>query len=285
MAQKFITVSQIGEQYWVVEATGDSTQTTIEKKIELLAEGLYNYSKIAKKIALNHQLPFFKINETPQKKEIKQQRQIAKSKYRNQVAQKKQNDLKQQWLDWSKNYANEQQALAEGIWSCEQLARHLACTVKSYNEDYYFIHDAERDEDLMRLVQFNELKNLWIKRNHQNIVAVTKLPCKRRFYHGCSPGFIEFYQETFFDYFDSITLYLYEIKIEDKSHTLFSDKLLTSSFKSVETELLYEKFLPLEIQQKIGKSFGSLVPVIEWGARNFWQKYWSKKENCLVFNL
>ncbi len=283
MAQKFVTVCKIEDQYWLVQATGDSSKTKIEKKIELLSQGLHDYSKIGKKIALALEIPFLKMNETPQGKQIKKQRQIAKSKHRNKLEQKKQDNLKQQWLDWSKNYSNEQQALAEGIFYLEELARHLACTVKSQNTDYYLINDAERNEDLMRLVQFNELKNLWLKRNQNNIVAVTKLPIIKRFYPNCTPGFIEFYRDTFFEYFDNIFLYLYEVEIENKSYTLFSNKVLTSSFKTIETEFLYEKFLPADKREKIGKSFASLVPIIEWGGRNFLQKYWSKSQNCLLY--
>jgi len=42
------------------------------------------------------------------------------------------------------------------------------------------------------------------------------------------------------------------------------------------------KHLVLEEKQRIGKSFGSLVPIVEWGARDFWRKHWSKKENRLL---
>jgi len=45
--------------------------------------------------------------------------------------------------------------------------------------------------------------------------------------------------------------------------------------------LAYGKMLDQKEKKLINKSFGKLVLLVEYGARNFWKKYWSKSENQL----
>ena len=284
MNQRFVTVKKLEDGHWIVEASGDSTHTAIEKKIEYLPQGLYDYTKIGKKIAKDLNLPFFRANETPEEKYRKEKRRVAKRNHRKSLDNQIQNSLKQEWLEWSSRFSSEQKALAEGIWACEQLARDLGSSITSQTDDYYMFSKPEMNKDLMRLVQFNELKKLWLKRNQKNILEIKKLPYDNppRFYRF---GFNEFYEETFFSYFDNVQLYLYEVVIEAQNYILFSEQVLNLPCKSEEKLYSYKKQLSTEVKQKIGKSFHLLVPIIEWGARNFWQKYWSKKESKLLLSV
>ena len=281
MRQQFITIDRIDEQYWVVEARGDSHQTVVGEKIELLQRGLYNYAKIGKQIAKDRGLPFFKLNETPERVYKRKQRKEASSNSRKKTNQQKEDSLKQKWLRWLSKFKGEQEAIAEGIWACEQLARDLGCHITAQTDDYYFFSRPEQNEDLTRLCQFNELKNLWLKRNLRNISSAKKLPFYKpektyRF------AFTDFYEDTFFSYFDNVQLYLYQLKIEEKEYFFFADKKLDIPYQSEDETYLYAKILSPEVKKEIGEPLHSLVPIIEYGARNFWQKYWSKKENKLL---
>lgn len=281
MSQEFITIDQIDKQYWIVEARGDSHQTVVEEKIELLQRGLYNYAKIGKQIAKDRGLPFFRLNETPERAYKRKQRKEASSNSRKEANQQKEDSLKQKWLRWLSKFKSEQEAIAEGILACEQLARDLGCHVTSQSDDYYFFSEPGQIEGLNRMCQFNELKNLWLKRNIENIFAAKIL----RYNKASSPyrfAFTDFYEDTFFSYFDNVQLYLYEVKIGDKEYFFFSDKEFALSYSVEKQENSYKKSLPPEVKEKIGESLGSLVPVIEWGAQSFWRKYWSKKENKLL---
>ncbi len=204
-----------------------------------------------------------------------------KHKKTQQRREQQQDFLKKKWKLWLSRFSDEQEALAEGVFYCEKLARHLACSVKSYHEDYYIYYTPELDENLLRLCQFNGLKNLWLKRNIPNILTVKKLPyIKPRYLYRFA--FTEFWADTFFSYYENVQLYLYHLKINSKEYSLFSDILLNLECQPEEKQYLYDQFLPLAKQQKIGESFGELVQIIEWGSHKFWKKYWSKKENKLT---
>ena len=128
-------------------------------------------------------------------------------------------------------------------------------------------------------MQFNVLKNLWLKRNLNNILTAEKLQYNRIF----TPyqyGTREYYEDTFFSYLDSVQLYLYTVKIDDQKYSLFCDRVW-SNYVSKNRSCTYARQLP-EIEKKsIDHSFGILVPIVEHGAASFWRKYWSKQTNSL----
>ena len=280
---QFVTINKLDNEYWIVKARVEKASIIIEEKLEPI-ELVRRSSKIARKIAKKINLPYIKINSIEEGKKVQQRflKKIKREARLKKQEQQRQNNLKQQWLQWVVKFEdNEQLALVGGLWACEQLARDLACQIRSQSEDYYLIVESQQNKDLMRLVQFNELKNLWLKRNRDNIIAVKKLPFVRppRIYQF---AFSEFYEETFFSYFETTQLYLYEVKVERKQYSFFSDLEVADSARLEEVEQYYAKQLSSGNKQKIGQSFGSLVPIIEWGGRRFWQRYWSKKNNRLL---
>lgn len=193
----------------------------------------------------------------------------------------KQENLKQQWLEWSSKFANEEEALAEGVWACEQLARCLEVSTKRRIETEHFYFDPCQDEDLSRLVQFNEIKNLWLKRNIINILSAKKLQlekCNRGNQFGCT----ELWEETFFSYLESVQLYLYKLKVCDRYYTFFTDSSFAQEVIEELIGIQYGKQLTLDEKQAIGKSFAQLVLIVERGAREFWKKRWSKQQDILL---
>lgn len=281
--KEFVTLQKMEDGYWLVKAVNDKNQTTVIEKLKYLPDGVYSYSKLGKELATSLSLPFVKANETPEKLYRKEKRKLDKRNFSTKKETARQNNLKQQWQVWRKKFKNEEVALAEGIYACEKLARDLEVSVAKVGLEYYLFCEPIQDENLSRLAQFNELKNLWLRRNQSKILTVTPLACN---YSVNSPqgfAFNNFWDETFFSYFETTQLYLYEVKIGEKFYPLFSDKIFPANSAEVEeVTCSYGKCLASDEKRKIGTSFGQLVPVIEWGARNFWKVYWSKQENRLL---
>lgn len=221
----------------------------------------------------------------PNSEELKQKKVLRKTIKTAEIERKeaaKQNNLKQEWIEWAKKFDTEDEAVVEGVQACEKLARDLEVKTRSNSADYYMYMDAEQDKDLMRLAQFDQLKNLWIKRNSPNIVSIKAVEFNKQ----VKPyqfGFNEFWEDTFFHYLENIQLYLCELKINDKEYIIFVTKVPANLDNNLESvSLPYGKALTKQESQSINVTFHKLVPIVECGARIFWQKYWSKSENKLL---
>jgi len=209
----------------------------------------------------------------------RQRRQRLERKIQNKRSDQ-QNNLKQSWLALASDLADEEIAIASYLYKCEQLARDLAGFVQTQNDFYFYTVEPHQDEDLSRLCQFNELKNLWLKRNQNNVLKVEKIP----FIKGKDNyvwAYNEFYQETFFSYFDNVQLYRYEVKIGAEKYLFIADRCWGNCSKSAEN-IIYAKRLSSEKRQTIKQSLGKLLPVVEYGCQSFWRKYWSKEKNALI---
>ncbi len=261
--QRFVTLKKLGEEYWIVEAEGNQYQTNILERVKFLPQGIQGYVKIGKQVGKKLDLPFLKRNQTPLK-------QASKERSRGKKLEQKQKRIKTNWLEWSANYSEEQQAIIEGISTAEKLMRDLAKDVNKNLEYHYNFTSLETDKNLSRFAQLCELKTLWLKRNIKSITKLEKAQHQPKFYY-------------FEEYFDFDFKYKYYVDFLEKKYVLFSDRKLKSvdcsgSFtypKSVDkTKLSPAPKIPLD----------QFVPAIEYGARSFWQKYWSKEKNQLIFN-
>lgn len=211
----------------------------------------------------------------PQHKELRRQRRESKIERKRQARQVK---LKEQWLNWRSRFEDDDvMAMVEGLYSCELLSRNIAYLI-SIQTDYYHYFKLDNDGDLSRLCHFNELKNLWLKRNQNNIVEILKPEFTNRPHYFSDKQ----NQESFISYLDSVQNYHHRVILGDKEYNFISDKAW-GEVTSTDRPLVYAKSLPDSKKQailhhkNITFTFDSLVMTIEYGCQSYWRENWVKK--------
>lgn len=214
-----------------------------------------------------------KISDSKQLRRVKREAKIKRKR------EARQQNLKQHWVIWRDNFDDEVTAMVEGLSACELLSRNIACLI-SQQTDYYHYFQLDNDQDVSRMCHFNELKNLWLKRNQNNIVK-TLQPIN------CNSGSLLLNNhsdkdETFISYLDSVQIFQHLVIVGDKEYDFISDKAWGGITESDEV-IVCAKSLSDSLKQKILNqnglifTFNTLVLAIEYGCQAFWRENWVKK--------
>lgn len=220
----------------------------------------------------------------PEKKTRKAQSQVDKKRYQEKRKSAVQVSLRQQWQEWASNYSSAEEALAEGIWWCDHASEKTNAALDDYDEPMkiWLAEEPSFQADSSRLVQFEVLKDLWLRRNQANLLSAEKVRIDK-FTEYLFTDFDDFGEAMFEKRSKRQQLYLYELEVCGRHYRFHSYQKLSLLPDDIANEKAkLSSSLALEKRQPVDVPLHKLLPVIEWGARNFWAERWSKKENRLL---